>query len=159
MKHLAIYLNDHLGGATGGLELARRAASSNRNNDYGPDLARLATEIEEDRDALTRLMDELDVGRDRIKVTGGWLAEKAGRLKLNGSLLSYSPLSRLIELEGLTIGVTGKRSLWANLAQVGPALTDRIDSVDLTDLRRRAENQLADLERLRLKAAAEALDV
>jgi hypothetical protein len=41
-----------------------------------------------------------------VKIGAGWLAEKLGRLKLNGRLLEYSPLSHLIEradeqLEGL----------------------------------------------------------
>ena len=40
-------------------------------------------------------------------MVAGWVAEKAGRLKLNGSLLTYSPLSRLVELEGLSLGVEG----------------------------------------------------
>ena len=30
-SHLAVYLNDHLAGATAGVELARRAARSNRD--------------------------------------------------------------------------------------------------------------------------------
>ena len=48
--------------------------------------------------------------------------EKAGRLKMNGELFEYSPLSRLVEFEGLTLGVTGKLSLWKVLEQ----LTDDI---------------------------------
>ena len=41
---LAIYLNDHLAGATAGLELARRALQENGENDYGRFLATLADE-------------------------------------------------------------------------------------------------------------------
>ncbi len=33
-SRLSIYLNDHLAGATVGVELARRAAGSNRPTDY-----------------------------------------------------------------------------------------------------------------------------
>ena len=35
------------------------------------------------------------------KNAGAWALEKVGRLKLNGELTSYSPLSRVVELEGL----------------------------------------------------------
>jgi len=51
---LATYLNDHLAGATVGVELARRVASSNRDTSYGATLAELAREIEEDRETLRR---------------------------------------------------------------------------------------------------------
>ena len=56
-------------------------------------------EIEEDRDTLQKLMDAFEIKRDRPKLLAAWTGEKLGRLKPNGRLLSYSPLSRLIELE------------------------------------------------------------
>ncbi|MEO7198022.1 MAG: hypothetical protein ABIZ50_06075 [Solirubrobacterales bacterium] len=151
---LAIYLNDHLGGSTLGVELVQRARDSNEGNEYGEELSRLAEEISEDRDALLQILEELEIRRDLFKVTGGWIAEKLGRLKLNGSLLEYSPLSRLIEIEGLYLGVTGKLALWTNLKA---ARGDRIKSVDLDDLVARAESQRSRLEDLRTRSAAEAL--
>ncbi|MBA2523238.1 MAG: hypothetical protein H0V25_07890 [Solirubrobacterales bacterium] len=151
---LAIYLNDHLGGSTLGVELVQRARDSNEGNEYGEELSGLAEEISEDRDALLQILEELEIRRDLFKVTGGWIAEKLGRLKLNGSLLEYSPLSRLIEIEGLYLGVTGKLALWTNLKA---ARGDRIKSVDLDDLVARAESQRSRLEDLRTRAAAEAL--
>ncbi len=53
-------------------------------------------------------MEKLQVKRDHLKVLAGWVAEKLGRLKPNGQLLGYSPLSRLVELEALALGITGK---------------------------------------------------
>lgn len=152
---LAIYLNDHLAGATAGLELARRAASSNEGSDYGHFLDRLAGEIHEDRESLFELMRTVDVGVDRIKVLGGWAAEKAGRLKLNGRLRGYSPLSRLLELEGLTLGVRGKLCLWRALIELQPS-DPRLSASQLTRLSERAEAQLDGLEVQRLKAATQA---
>lgn len=151
-SYLAIYLNDHLAGATGGLELARRVARENPDGQLGESLRRLATEIEEDREQLLRIMEALDVGRDRIKVAGGWAAEKAGRLKPNGRLFGYSPLSRVIELEGLIAGVNAKLALRHLLAEV--SLTeDRLDPELLERLTRRAESQIAELERHHRAAA------
>lgn len=153
-EKLAIYLNDHLAGSTVGLELVKRAATSNEDTSYGATLAVLAREIEEDRDSLLELIEELGFGKDRLKVTGGWIAEKLGRLKLNGSLLGYSPLSRLIEIEGLFLGVTGKLSLWENLIATHG---ERIGPVDVAELAERARSQRERLTDLRREAAAEAL--
>ena len=98
--------------STVGLELARRTAGANEDNEYGPELARIADEIAEDRETLEQVMERLEVKPSKLKDAGGWTAEKIGRLKPNNRLLSYSPLSRVIELEGLVIGVTGKQALW-----------------------------------------------
>jgi hypothetical protein len=152
---LAIYLNDHLAGATAGRDLARRSAASNERSSYGKFLTDLAAEIDEDRDSLLELMGRLDVGVDRLKVLGGWAAEKAGRLKLNGRLLGYSPLSRVVELEGLTLGVRGKLGLWRALSEVQPSYP-KLPGAELARLAERAQAQLDGLEAQRLRAAAEA---
>jgi hypothetical protein len=150
---LSIYLNDHWAGSTGGAELAKRAAGANEESEYGPELQKLAEAIEEDREALSRVMDDFDVGKDPVKQAGGWLAEKVGRAKLNGQLVGYSPLSRLVELEGLHLGVSTKLSLWQILrANFGP----RAGGEDMDALIARAESQLSALEDLRMRASAEA---
>jgi hypothetical protein len=153
---LATYLNDHLAGATAGRELARRSAASNRGSALGECLSSLAREIDEDRDSLLGLMDELQIGVDRVKVLGGWAAEKLGRLKPNGRLLSYSPLSRLLEIEGLILGVRGKLALWQALKAI-QAGTPELAAADLSSLIRRAERQLEELERRHRTVARSAL--
>ena len=148
---IAIYLNDHLAGATGGLALARRALGANRGTDFEAPLERLAAEIAEDRDALVDVMGRLGVARDPLKVWAARAAEKCGRLKLNGRLSGYSPLSRVVELEVLALGVEGKRAMWRTLAQVC-AEDARLGGVDLEALVRRAERQRRVVERERLNA-------
>jgi hypothetical protein len=152
---LAIYLNDHLAGATGGLELARRTAKANPDGPLGAFLRRLAGEIADDREALVRIMETLEVGRDRVKVASGWTAEKIGRLKPNGRLTGYSPLSRVLELEGLIVGVNGKRALWQSLLGLAPH-EPRLDATTLERLADRAESQAEELRRHHRPAAAEA---
>ena len=154
MKLLSIYLNDHLAGATAGRELARRALGSNRGNRFGESLERIAAEIEEDRETLRALMRALGVREDPIKRTVALVGERVGRLKLNGSLRSYSPLSRLLELEALEAGVEAKRSLWRSLEQLADP---RLAEFDFRALAGRAERQREDLEELRLEAAQVAL--
>lgn len=153
---LAIYLNDHFGAATGGVELARRTASAQRGTALGPDLARLAAEIDEDRATLLSIMRRLGVGVQHYKVGAGWVAEKVGRLKLNGSWISRSPLSSVVELEGLVMGVNGKLEMWRTLR----ALTEsepRLDPVELDGLVSRAVDQRKRLEDMRLTTSVEVL--
>lgn len=153
-KLLSIYLNDHWAGSTVGRELARRAAGENRGNDFGAALERLLAEIEEDRRVLREVMRSVGAAEDRLKTLAARAGERAGRLKPNGSLRGYSPLSRLVELEGLTVGVEGKLSLWQALAALeDPALAQ----FDFAALQARAEAQLERLEQLRLEAARVAL--
>ena len=147
-KYLATYLNDHLLGATAGLELARRAARENQGSELGAFLTGLAREIEDDRDTLVALMSELGVSPDRLKVAAGWSAEKLGRLKPNAQLRGYSPLSPLVELEGLLIGIQGKLAMWSVMGEVAQELG--LDRARLEALAARAERQQADVERHRL---------
>ena len=153
---LSIYLNDHLAGSTGGVDLARRAARNNRTNTYGPTLEAIAEEIEQDRATLMTLMDQLGIAHDRIKVALSWGLEKASRLKLSGELIGYSSLSRLEELETLSLGVEGKLSLWLALRATHKN-DPRLATFDLEELIGRARSQRRRLERLRLRAAEEAL--
>jgi hypothetical protein len=141
---LPIYLNDHLAGSTLGRDLAQRAAKSNQATEFGDFLQDLAAQIEADRAQLEDVMARLDVQPDIVKISAGWLAEKIGRLKLNGRLLEYSPLSRVVEIEGLISGVNGKLALWRGLAITAPQ-EPRIADVDFAHLVARAEEQLAAL--------------
>ncbi|HXF32235.1 MAG TPA: hypothetical protein VN522_12010 [Solirubrobacterales bacterium] len=146
---LGIYLNDHLAGSTGGVETARRARGSNEHTEFGEPLARVCEEIESDRESLEAVMDELGIGRSRIKPAIGWLGEKLGRLKPNGQLRGYSPLSRVVELELLIIGINGKLRLWNVLDE----LVGEESSADFKALIARAEAQRSTVEDLQLRAA------
>ncbi|MEA2393654.1 MAG: hypothetical protein QOJ82_1545 [Solirubrobacteraceae bacterium] len=155
-KYLATYLNDHLAGSTAGIELVRRAATENKGNDLGAFLSSLEREIASDRQTLQELMAALGVGADRKKVVVAWLGEKAGRLKPNAQLVGYSPLSPLVELEALSLGIEGKRLMWVALEEIaGPGFP--LSIARLQELATRAERQRADVEAHRRAVAAEAL--
>jgi hypothetical protein len=143
-KLVPIYLNDHLAGSTAGHDLTARSAKSNEGTELGEFLSDLVGQIEADKAMLEDVMARLHVKHDQVKLTAGWLAEKAGRLKLNGRLLEYSPLSRVIELEGLITGVNGKLALWRALAHAAPG-EPRIADIDFVQLIARAEEQLGGL--------------
>jgi hypothetical protein len=152
---LGIYLNDHLAGATAGLELARRVHGRNGDGTLGVALGKLAEEIEDDRQSLVGVMQRLDVAANVAKTSFAWLAERVGRLKLNGHLLSYSPLSRVEELEALRLGVEGKLCLWKTLKDARGS-DPRLEGVDLDELATRAVSQRDQLESLRIAAAKKA---
>jgi hypothetical protein len=153
---LTIYLNDHLAGATAGSELADRVASENEGTEFGKPLRELATEIAQDRAELLAIMEQLEIPVDHIKVAVGWTAEKLARLKPNGRVFGYSPLSRLLELEGLAGGIRAKRALWRALKVVAPSLPG-IDGERLDVLLERAARQLRAVDRLHARAAELAL--
>lgn len=154
-KNLGIYLNDHLAGATAGAELASRLVGETRNRAGGKMMTRLASEISEDRRTLVDVMASLDVPVRQYKTWLGWLGEKAARLKLNGHLLTRSPLSLVIGLEAMRLGVDGKTAVWRTL-RARAATDSRLDPDQLNSLLERARRQSDQLERLRILAATEA---
>lgn len=101
---------------------------------------------------LLDLMVLLDVPVRTYKTWAAWLAEKAGRLKLNGHVVTRSPLSRVEELEIMRLGVEGKAAGWRTLRE---SSDPRLDPVVLDGLIDRARRQADELERLRVRAAAE----
>lgn len=156
LSPLGIYLNDHLAGATGGVELLRRMARTHSDRANGPRLAELAREVSEDRRSLRAIMARLGVPERRLRMALGRLGEKAARVKTNGHLMTRSPLSDVLELEAIRLGVEGKASLWRTLL----TLTDgeeRLDQAEIDGLLRRANGQAETLERLRTRSAADAL--
>lgn len=152
-KVLGIYLNDHLAGATGGAELARRMAAPRRQPAERA-LQGLADEIAEDRAALLDIMAGLGIPVRGYKVYAAWIGEKAGRLKLNGHLMTRSPLSSLEELELLQLGVEGKAAGWRTLRVLADS-DKRLDSRRLDELISRARSQAGLLEELRVQAASQ----
>src|SRR5690348_744943 len=153
-KYVAIYLNDHLTGSTYALELAGRAARAHQGTELGVSLTGVKADIEADRRALEDIMASLGVTKDRLKQPIAWIAEKLGRLKLNGELLRRSPLSTTLELELLSIGIEGKRLLWLALAE---SHGESLAATTLTALVARAEDQRARVERHRLETARQTL--
>ena len=151
---LRIYLNDHLAGATFGRALVRRAASENPDGELGLFLTGLRREIEDDLETLQRVMRCVRAPANPATRLAAALAERAGRLKLNGSLRDYSDLSRLVELDGLATGTMGKQALWRALDELND---HRLTSFDFAGLADRAVNQHDNVERRRRIVAARAL--
>jgi hypothetical protein len=153
---LGIYLNDHLAGATGGLELARRVAGAQQVPAPLPELRQFADEVAEDRAVLLQIMGTLGVPVRSYKVWAAWAGEKAGRLKPNGRLTTRSPLSNLVELEALRLGVEGKAAGWRTLRELADR-DGRLDAGQLDNLISRARRQADFLEESRVRAARQVI--
>jgi hypothetical protein len=155
--YLSIYLQDHLAGATSGVNLARRAARHNEGTPAGRRLEQVAHEIEVDRDTLAALMSDLGVHASHTKNAIAWLAERVSRLKPNGRGHGDTVLLRMHELETLSLGIAGKQSLWEALRTAPESAA--IANLDLDDLHERARSQRERVEMERLALAPKALSL
>ncbi|MFF9376660.1 hypothetical protein ACF1BB_19225 [Streptomyces griseoluteus] len=151
---LGIYLNDHLAGSTVGTNRARYLARATRGTPTGEALEPVAREIAQDRRSLLDIMARLGVPARRYKVLAGRAAELAGRLKSNGRLVRRSPLTTVVELELLRLGVEGKAAGWRTLRPLADT-DERLDPHQLDQLLERAERQLRILEDLRFRRSQE----
>jgi len=140
-RWLSIYIRDHHAASAGGVALARRT--------LGPDHP-LAHQIARDRKTLEEVMRRLDVRPSATKVGLVRIAERLSRLKLNGTLLQRSPLSRVVELEVLVVGIRGKEALWTALLTAGLSF----QGIDLDTLVESARTQARAVDELRLGTVA-----
>jgi hypothetical protein len=154
-ERLGTYLQDHYAGSAAGIELFRRAAQQQSDPAARTALTALVEEVENDRAALERFLAAVGKRPDPVKNAGAWLAEKLSRLKPNGELLHRSPLSDVIELEGLRLAVEGKAAGWRVLRRLAED-EDRFDRSELDRLLKSAADQIDLLEKLRITAAERA---
>ena len=150
--HLETYLNDHLAALTAAVELARGCHGSNPDEPLGPLLEHLESALEEERATIRILLSRLQLHESATKQGAAWLAEKLGRLKRNDSLLEYSSLSRVVELEGLLLAGQGRLLLWQAVAGLGSR-----SGVECEALLERAQEQQRQLEQLWRQALERAL--
>jgi hypothetical protein len=151
-------LDDHLALFVGERELAGRCRGSNQHSRLGDFLKELEKALSEQEATLKEVVNRIDGGRgveSLVKQGAAWFAEKLGRFKLNDALLSYSSLSRVVELETLAAAAQERVALWDSLAAI--AETDsRLQSFDFLALRDQSQVQLTALNDHRRRAAVEA---
>ena len=145
---LAIYVRDHHAAGVAGTRLAKRIA---RADTATSDLRQVALEIEQDLVELEAIMRRVGVQPDPAKDALARIGELFGRLKPNGRLRERSPLSDLLELETLLVGITGKRALWLSLRAGSSTPREALDR-----LVERADSQRTIVEDARLHAVRRA---
>ena len=100
-------------------------------------------------------MKRLEIRANLPKGAAAWASEKVGRLKLNGQIIGYSNLSKLVELEGLSVGINGKQSLWKTLKELSRE-DARIDDSEMDRLIERALSQAIRVEEERTEIIGQA---
>jgi len=149
MKDLDSYLNDHLAGSVGALELIAHWAEIHKSEPLGRFFLEIEKAIKADQETLRDVMRALGVEESKVRKVTAWAAEKVGRARLIVAGDEPDSLGLVLTLEGLIMGVTGKKMLWITLAAAKlPALS----SHDLEQLQDQAEQQLERIETERISA-------
>jgi hypothetical protein len=151
---LGVYANDHLAAATGGIELVSRMLGRHRGGKHEARLEELLDELREERSAVQRSMAELGIPVRQYKQIASWLGEKISRAKLNGHLLSRSPLSDLVEFEFIATAVLAKRAGFETMREIA-AVEPRLDEALLDRMIAQADKQHDWLADVRREVAAE----
>jgi hypothetical protein len=150
------YLNDHLGGAMLGTELANQIQEQTEGTPLSEVMTPLAGEIEEDRKTLVKLMEQMGTPRNPVKRVTGWVAEKASRVKFGG-LAGEPQYGTFMALESLRLGVVGKGCMWKVLKEVADRYPP-LAATDLDGLFDRAERQQTTIERERIALGRQVLE-
>ena len=152
---LEVYLNDHLAGSAAAVDLVEKLAGRNPGTPLAGLLADLGSQIEADKATLERVIQRLDVATSSVKQLGAKALEKLSRLRVNDRVTGSADVSRLMEIEMLSLGIEGKMALWLVLQDLAPS-APALSEFDWEGLIGRARQQRADLEPFRLAAALSA---
>lgn len=151
-KHLSTYLNDHLAGSVGAVELLDHLASTCADSGAGAFAAGMRDEIIADRKVLEQLMADLDISQSKTRQVSAWVAERLSALKMRFDDPGSSAFRLFESFEAISLGLEGQRSLWRalkTLSEREPALR----RVDYDRLIRVVEEQRSRVEAKRLEAA------
>jgi hypothetical protein len=151
-QDLTIYLNDHLAGSVGALELVDHLIETYRGKPLEQFFKDLRDEIDADQSTLEKLIETLGAKESAMRKAGAWVAEKLSRAKIRLSDSQEGQMGLLHALEGLVLGITGKRGLWTALAAAADAVP-QLRELDYERLIKRAADQCERVEAKRLEVA------
>lgn len=153
-EHLAAYLNEHLLAGEGGVQAFHAAARTFEGSSHERALLALADEIARDRRDLARIIHRLGFR------PAGWKRMLTLAIKAAGSINPVNLLRQRrssmaqFELDFLTGAVRAKLSMWEALLELSES-DDRFDRALLLDLERRAEEQIAEIQRINRETVRE----
>jgi hypothetical protein len=147
---LVTYLNDHLGGAQIAVQVLEAMRDQNNEQEFRQFASVLLPEIQADDLTLRHIAENIGSSPSTVKQVGGWLLEKAARLKLGHTGSKNFELFESMEL--LALGIQGKLSLWKAL-QAASSSDARLREYDFETLIDRAQQQYGAVENQRIKLA------
>jgi hypothetical protein len=153
-ERLTIYLNDHLAGSVGALELVDHLIETYKGKPLEQFFKDLRHEIDADQDTLQDLIEKLGKKESAVRKAGAWVAEKLSRAKIRLNASEEGQMGLLHALEALVLGITGKRGLWTALAAAADTMP-QLRELDYARLEKRAAEQCDRVEAKRLEVARE----
>jgi hypothetical protein len=150
------YLNDHLAGAAGAIDLIQSLAKTSEDPEDQRFFADLETKVENDRAILDEMIAVLGENGSAFLQAAGSLTAKASRLKLRWEGLEPGELGRFEAMEMLALGIKGKRLLWLMAAELVPWIPEW-SGIDFSAHELEAAFQQDAVEARRLRAGTEAL--
>ena len=118
---LALYLGNHVSGATAGSARFDRMARVYEGTPIGPELAEVAAEVGDELEFLRELIESLEIPQRTPRSTAAWLSEKAARV-VTSSRPPGSGMYLVLELELMRAAVLAKLGGWQTLARLAPRL-------------------------------------
>jgi hypothetical protein len=157
MKELATYLNDHLAGSVTAIELLDHLIKAQAGQRLEKFFVDLRNDVSADQQVLRDLIHKLGLEESVVRKAGAWMIEKLGRVKIAVAGDEDEDLGLLQALEGLALGITGKKLLWSALRTV-EASRPQLQGIDLAHLEQRAQEQVDRVERERLHLVRETFE-
>jgi hypothetical protein len=154
MEDLTSYLNDHLAGSVGALELLDRLIDTYEGKPLERFFRELGGEIEADQETLKALIASLDEKESAVRKAGAWIAEKFSRARIQLSETREGEMGLFLALEALALGIHGKQALWRALAAAS-ATCPQLRRLNYDELEKRAVEQHDRVEARRLEVAPE----
>ncbi|MBC7289833.1 MAG: hypothetical protein H5T83_00680 [Actinotalea sp.] len=145
VQGLGTYLNDHLAGSVAGSERFARLADALSATPVGPEVARVAREVAQERDELREIIEVLGLRpQNHLKQATAWVGEHVARLKASRRSLRRRRTDALLEVELLRSALVGKLGGWQVLEDLAPDLG--LDRARMAELRARTLEQVATMD-------------
>jgi hypothetical protein len=152
---LAAYLRDHLAGADAAIHVVGHLKAAQLGRPDGTLFAWLHEQFQIDRDVVIAMLTELRVSPRSVKLLAG---HAAGTVLKAAAGTRPGELSLFRTMEGLSVGVQGKRCLWRAAQALAPPLRAP-GGRTWGELESRAADQWEAIERYRLALVAQTLGV
>ena len=150
--NLVSYLNDHLAGSVGALELLDRLIENHEGKPLERFFKNLRGDIQEDQTKLEELIHKLGEEESAVRKAGAWILEKLSRAKIRLTESEEGDMGLFLALEALALGITGKRALWRALASASETVPS-LARLNYGELETRAAEQAERVEAKRMEFA------
>jgi hypothetical protein len=134
------------------LELVDRLIKTYKGKPLEQFFKDLRNDIDADQGELQNLIEKLGEKESVVRKASLWMAEKFSRAKIRLSDSEEDRIGLFHALEGLVLGITGKRGLWTALGAAAETVPELLE-LDYARLEKRAADQCDRVDAKRLEIA------